>query len=225
MLIQFKNVLVHRSGLTALSGITLTLSERRIGVIGPNGAGKSTLARLVNGLVLPTEGQVLVDGIDTRGDLAAIRRNVGFVFQNPDNQIVFPEVAEDIAFGLKRREPDSAARDRRVAQSLESLGIGALASRLVHTLSGGERQLVALAGVLATRPGYLVMDEPTTQLDLRYRNRFASILQALEPPALVASHDLELMRLMDRVIVIEGGRVAMDGNPDEALAWYRGHCG
>ena len=225
MLIQFKNVLVRRSGLTALSGITLTLSERRIGVIGPNGAGKSTLARLVNGLVLPTEGQVLVDGIDTRGDLAAIRRNVGFVFQNPDNQIVFPEVAEDIACGLKRREPDSAARDRRVAQSLESLGIGALASRLVHTLSGGERQLVALAGVLATRPGYLVMDEPTTQLDLRYRNRFASILQALEPPALVASHDLELMRLMDRVIVIEGGRVAMDGNPDEALAWYRGHCG
>ena len=225
MLIQFKNELVRRSGLTALSGITLTLSERRIGVIGPNGAGKSTLARLVNGLVLPTEGQVLVDGIDTRGDLAAIRRNVGFVFQNPDNQIVFPEVAEDIAFGLKRREPDSAARDRRVAQSLESLGIGALASRLVHTLSGGERQLVALAGVLATRPGYLVMDEPTTQLDLRYRNRFASILQALEPPALVASHDLELMRLMDRVIVIEGGRVAMDGNPDEALAWYRGHCG
>ncbi len=225
MLIQFKNVLVRRSGLTALSGITLTLSERRIGVIGPNGAGKSTLARLVNGLVLPTEGQVLVDGIDTRGDLAAIRRNVGFVFQNPDNQIVFPEVAEDIAFGLKRREPDSAARDRRVAQSLESLGIGALASRLVHTLSGGERQLVALAGVLATRPGYLVMDEPTTQLDLRYRNRFASILQALEPPALVASHDLELMRLMDRVIVIAGGRVAMDGNPDEALAWYRGHCG
>ena len=225
MLIQFKNVLVRRSGLTALSGITLTLSERRIGVIGPNGAGKSTLARLVNGLVLPTEGQVLVDGIDTRGDLAAIRRNVGFVFQNPDNQIVFPEVAEDIAFGLKRREPDSAARDRRVAQSLESLGIGELASRLVHTLSGGERQLVALAGVLATRPGYLVMDEPTTQLDLRYRNRFASILQALEPPALVASHDLELMRLMDRVIVIEGGRVAMDGNPDEALAWYRGHCG
>ncbi|MEI6116732.1 MAG: ABC transporter ATP-binding protein [Burkholderiales bacterium] len=225
MLIQFKNVLVRRNGLTALSGITLTLSERRIGVIGPNGAGKSTLARLVNGLVLPTEGQVLVDGIDTRGDLAAIRRNVGFVFQNPDNQIVFPEVAEDIAFGLKRREPDSAARDRRVAQSLESLGIGALASRLVHTLSGGERQLVALAGVLATRPGYLVMDEPTTQLDLRYRNRFAGILQALEPPALVASHDLELMRLMDRVIVIEAGRVAMDGNPDDALAWYRGHCG
>ena len=225
MLIQFKNVHVRRNGLTALSGITLTLSERRIGVIGPNGAGKSTLARLVNGLVLPTEGQVLVDGIDTRGDLAAIRRNVGFVFQNPDNQIVFPEVAEDIAFGLKRREPDSGARDRRVTQSLESLGIGALGSRMVHTLSGGERQLVALAGVLATRPGYLVMDEPTTQLDLRYRNRFAGILQALEPPVLVASHDLELMSLMDRVIVIEGGQVAMDGNPAEAIAWYRGHGG
>ena len=224
MLIQFNHVLVRRGEVTALSGITLTLSERRIGVIGPNGAGKSTLARLVNGLVLPTEGQVLVDGTDTRGDLAAIRRTVGFVFQNPDSQIVFPEVAEDIAFGLKRREPDPGARDRRVAQALGSLGIGGLASRLVHTLSGGERQLVALAGVLATRPGYLVMDEPTTQLDLRCRNRFVDILQALEQPALGASHDLELMTLMDRVIVIEGGRVAMDGRPAESLAWYREHC-
>ena len=91
--------------------------------------------------------------------------------------------------------------------------------------SRSTRAVAALAGVLATRPGYLVMAEPTTLLDLRYRNRFAGILQALEPPVLVASHDLELMSLMDRVIVIEGGQVAMDGNPAEAIAWYRGHCG
>lgn len=225
MLIQFKNVLVQRNGLTALSGINLTLSERRVGVIGPNGAGKSTLARLVNGLVLPTQGEVSVDGLLTGGDLAAIRRKVGFVFQNPDNQIVFPVVAEDIAFGLKHREPDPVARGHRVSQALESLGIGMLAQRLVQTLSGGERQLVALAGVLATQPGYLVMDEPTTQLDLRYRNRLAGIIKALVPSVLIVSHDLDLMRSMDRVIVIDDGRVAMDAVPDVALDWYRTHCG
>ena len=225
MLIQFENVLVRRNDLVTLSGITLALSERRIGLIGPNGAGKSTLARLVNGLVLPTQGRVLVDGADTRGDLAAIRRNVGFVFQNPDNQIVFPVVAEDIAFGLKHRVPDPVARDQRVTQTLGALGIAELAPRLVHTLSGGERQLVALAGVLATQPGYLVMDEPTTQLDLRCRNRFVAILDALAQPALVASHDLELMARMDRVIVVEQGRIAMDGAPADAIAWYRSRCG
>lgn len=225
MLIQFKNVLVRRNGLTALSGINLTLSEPRVGVIGPNGAGKSTLARLVNGLVLPTQGEVIVDGVPTSGDLSAIRRKVGFVFQNPDNQIVFPVVAEDIAFGLKHREPDPVARERRVIQTLEALGIGALAQRLVHTLSGGERQLVALAGVLATNPGYLIMDEPTTQLDLRYRNRLVGIIRGLAPSVLMVSHDLELMRSMDRVIVIDDGQVAMDGAPDAALDWYRTHCG
>jgi biotin transport system ATP-binding protein len=225
MLIQFENVLVRRNGLTALSGITLTLSQRRVGLVGPNGAGKSTLARLVNGLVLPTEGRVLVGGLDTRGDLAAIRRTVGFVFQNPDNQIVFPMVAEDIAFGLKHREPDPLARDHRVTQALSALGIAGLAPRLIHTLSGGERQLVALAGVLATQPGYLVMDEPTTQLDLRCRNRFVGILDALEQPALVVSHDLDLMAQMDRVIVVDQGRIAMDGEPADALDWYRSHCG
>jgi ABC-type sulfate/molybdate transport systems ATPase subunit len=105
MLVEFKNVEVRRDSRTVLSGIDLALTEHRIGIIGPNGSGKSSLIRLVNGLLLPEAGQVLVDGLDTRKDVTEIRRKVGFVFQNPDNQIVFPVVHEDIAFGLKQRLP------------------------------------------------------------------------------------------------------------------------
>jgi biotin transport system ATP-binding protein len=108
---------------------------------------------------------------------------------------------------------------------LDQLGVLHLQDRSIHTLSGGERQLVALAGVLATTPEILVFDEPTTQLDLRLRNRFEQHLSALPQPALIVSHDLELMRTMDRVLVIVEGRLAFDGVPADATAWYRTHCG
>jgi biotin transport system ATP-binding protein len=216
MLIEFKNVSVEREGRLVLADLNLTLSEPRIGVIGPNGSGKSSLVRLINGLLLPKTGQVCVD--------AAVRRKVGFVFQNPDNQIVFPVVHEDIEFGLKRREPDPKRRTLRAQEALERLGVGHLTERSVHTLSGGERQLVALAAVLATEPELLVFDEPTTQLDLRLRNRFEQHLAGLSQPALVVSHDLALMQQMNRVLVIDQGRLAFDGAPPEALVWYQAHC-
>ncbi len=224
MLIEFKNVFVHRDARTVLSGINLTLAEHRIGVMGPNGSGKSTLIRLINGLLLPHSGQVQVDALDTRQDVMAIRRKVGFVFQNPDNQIVFPVVHEDIEFGLKHREPDAGRRRERAGAALEQLAIAHLADRLTHTLSGGERQLVALAAVLATAPEILVFDEPTTQLDLRLRNHFERLLSALPQPSIIVSHDLDLMQTMDRVLVIGEGRLAFDGTPATAVAWYREHC-
>ena len=224
MLIEFKNVFVERERRLVLTDLSLTLSEQRIGVVGPNGSGKSSLVRLINGLLLPKTGQVWVDGLDTTKEVAAVRRKVGFVFQNPDNQIVFPVVHEDIEFGLKQREPDPKRRALRAQTALERLGVGHLTERSVHTLSGGERQLVALAAVLATEPEMLVFDEPTTQLDLRLRNRFEQYLAELPQPALVVSHDLALMRQMDRVLVIDQGRLAFDGVPTEALAWYQAHC-
>ncbi len=224
MLIQFKNVFVHRDARVVLSGINLSLTEGRIGIVGPNGSGKSTLIRLINGLLLPHTGQVQVDQRDTRQDVMAIRRTVGFVFQNPDNQIVFPVVHEDIEFGLKQREPDVTRRRARSRAALEHLAIGHLADRLTHTLSGGERQLVALAAVLATEPEILIFDEPTTQLDLRLRNHFARLLLKLSQPSIIVSHDLELMQSMDRVLVMREGRVAFDGLPGVALAWYQEHC-
>jgi biotin transport system ATP-binding protein len=225
MLIEFKNVSVERERRLVLTDLSLTLSEQRIGVVGPNGSGKSSLVRLINGLLLPKTGQVWVDGLDTAKEVVAVRRKVGFVFQNPDNQIVFPVVHEDIEFGLKQREPDPKRRALRAQTALERLGVGHLTERSVHTLSGGERQLVALAAVLATEPEILVFDEPTTQLDLRLRNRFERHLAELPQPALVVSHDLALMQQMHRVLVIDQGRLAFNGAPAEALDWYQAHCG
>ena len=224
MLIEFKNVSVERERRLVLTDLSLTLSEQRIGVVGPNGSGKSSLVRLINGLLLPKTGQVWVNGLDTAREVGAVRRKVGFVFQNPDNQIVFPVVHDDIEFGLKLREPDPKLRTLHAQAALERLGVGHLTERSVHTLSGGERQLVALAAVLATEPEILVFDEPTTQLDLRLRNRFERHLAELPQPALVVSHDLSLMRQMNRVLVIDQGRLAFDGAPTEALAWYQEHC-
>lgn len=225
MLIEFKNIFVEREGRLILGDLSLSLSERRIGIMGPNGSGKSTFIRLINGLLLPKTGQICVDGLDTRLEVEKIRRKVGFVFQNPDNQIVFPIVSEDIEFGLKRRIPEPKMRHQRMLEALDQLSVLHLQDRSIHTLSGGERQLVALAGVLATTPEILVFDEPTTQLDLRLRNRFEQHLSALPQPALIVSHDLELMRTMDRVLVIVEGRLAFDGVPADATAWYRTHCG
>lgn len=224
MLIEFKNVSVVRDARPVLRRVDLSLTERRIGVLGPNGSGKSTFIRLLNGLLLPEEGQVLVEGLDTRQEVAKIRSKIGFVFQNPDNQIVFPVVSEDIEFGLKRREPNAQVRVARARQALEQVGVPHLHDRLVHTLSGGERQLVALAAVLATHPEILVFDEPTTQLDLRLRNRVEQYIQALAQPVIVVSHDLELLGGMDRVLVLRDGVVAYDAAPAQAIAWYVEHC-
>lgn len=225
MLIEFKKIFVERDGRHVLTDLSLRLSERRIGVIGPNGSGKSTFIRLMNGLLIPRAGQVCVDGLDTRKEVETIRKKVGFVFQNPDNQIVFPVVSEDIEFGLKRRLPDARSRAQRTQEALSQLGVLHLHDRLVHTLSGGERQLIALAGVLATQPDILVFDEPTTQLDLRLRNRFEGHLAALPQPAIIVSHDLDLMCTMERVLVLKEGRLVFDGEPAAAIAWYRSHCG
>ncbi|HTK01939.1 MAG TPA: ABC transporter ATP-binding protein [Bordetella sp.] len=224
MLIEFDHAVVKTPRAEILHGVSGVLSERRIGIAGPNGAGKSTLARLINGLVLPSSGAVRVNGHDTRQSTRAVRQEVGFVFQNPENQIVFPIVREDMEFGLKARVPDKAERQARAVEQLATLGVGHLADRASHTLSGGERQLVALAAVLVMRPNVIVFDEPTTQLDLRNRNRVRAAIAGLACDAIVVSHDLDLLEDFDRVLVIADGRVAADDEPAAALRWYREHC-
>lgn len=224
MLIEFDQAIVSTPQAQVLRGVSLQLAGRRVGIVGPNGAGKSTLARLVNGLVLPTSGSVRVGGLDTRGDLKAVRRQVGFVFQNPENQIVFPIVREDLAFGLKHLEPDRSQREARIDAQLAALNVAHLADRTSHTLSGGERQLVALAAVLVMRPALVVFDEPTTQLDLRNRNRVRDAIAALPQDAIVVSHDLDLLEDFERVVVVRDGAIAADDQPAAALRWYRNHC-
>lgn len=223
MIIEFDAVSVKRGTRTILHELNISLSESRIGIVGPNGAGKSTLARLINGLIAPSAGRVVFNGLPVAGHLNAVRRQVGFLFQNPDNQIVFPVVQEDMAFGLKPALPDKATREARIQATLAQLDIADLSERAVHTLSGGQKQLVALACVLCMQPDVLVLDEPTTQLDLRFRNRLLQIIGQLHQPVIAVSHDLAMLESFDRVLVIDQASVQADGPPREILPWYRAH--
>ncbi|WNG41124.1 ATP-binding cassette domain-containing protein [Archangium violaceum] len=203
-----------------LKGLELTLSERRIAVVGGNGSGKSTFARLLNGLLVPEQGQVVVEGLDTRKDARAIRRKVGFVFQNPDNQIVLPTVEEDIAFGLKNLRLPPADISARVDTILRRYGLEDFRHHPAHLLSGGQKQLLALSSVLVMEPRYVVFDEPTTLLDLRNKRRLAQAIHDMPQTAIVVSHDLELLRDFDRVLVFDEGRVVVDDVPSVALDAY-----
>jgi biotin transport system ATP-binding protein len=204
-----------------LTDVDLHLTERRIGVIGANGSGKSTFARLLNGLVVPTTGAVRVDGLDTRTHVRDVRRRVGFVFQDPDAQIVHPTVAEDVAYGLENQGVPPAERASRVAEVLERYGLAGHADHPAHLLSGGQKQLLAIAGVLVMRPARIVFDEPTTLLDLVNTRRVAQVIEDLAQHVVVVTHDLDLLDGFDRVLVFDGGRVVVDGPPDSSIAAYR----
>ena len=204
-----------------LADLDLHLTERRIGVVGANGSGKSTFARLLNGLVAPTTGTVLVDGLDTRSSVREVRRRVGFVFQDPDAQIVHPTVAEDVAYGLENQGVPTAERAERVAEVLERYGLDGHADHPAHLLSGWQKQLLAIAGVLVMRPARIVFDEPTTLLDLVNTRRVAQVIDELEQQVVVVTHDLDLLDVFDRVLVVDGGRVVEDAPPDTAVAAYR----
>lgn len=219
--IRFTGVSHSYGDRTVLSGVDLVLTERRIGIVGVNGGGKSTLARMINGLVVPTSGTVTIDGLDTRRKGGRIRRRVGFCFTDPDTQIVMPTVAEDVDFSLRRSGMDKDERRRRVGQVLERYGLADHADHPCHLLSGGQKQLLALAAVLVTEPDVIVADEPTTLLDLRNRAMVAETFAELPQQLVVVTHDLDLVADVDRVLVVDGGRVVVDDSPSVALDAYR----
>ena len=203
-----------------LEPVTATLAERRVAIIGANGSGKSTLARTLNGLVLPTSGTVRIDGLDTARDGAAVRRLVGFVFTDPDAQLVMPTPAEDVALSLRRSYPRAPERDSAVRAVLTRFGLGGHADVPVHALSGGQKQLLALAGVLATEPTVLVCDEPTTLLDIRWRRVVDDLLGSLEQQVVLVTHDPDAAARADRVLVVDDGRVVADAGPGQAIERY-----
>ncbi len=212
----------HRFGDRAvLDGISADLTEGRIGVIGANGSGKSTLARTLNGLVLPTGGSVEVGGLDTRRDGAGVRRRVGFVFSDPDAQIVMPTVAEDVAFSLRRSRMPREEVTARVEEVLHRFGLAGLGDSPAHLLSGGQKQLLALAAVLVLDPDVLVLDEPTTLLDLRNARRITGLLAGLPQQVVLVTHHLDLLDGVDRVLVLHEGRLVADDRPRAAVAAYR----
>lgn len=220
-MIEFDQVEFGYPQRQVLREVSVQLPERRIGVIGGNGSGKSTLARLINGLLTPSSGRVCVDGLDTRRDLKQVRRRVGFVFQDPDLQIIMPTVAEDLAFGLRPLKLGKPEVARRVDAALAEYDLADHRDHPAHLLSGGQKQLLALAAVTITGPQVLVLDEPTTLLDLRNTRTLMERLTALAQQVVMVSHDLDQLADFDRVLVIDEGRIAADGAPDEAITHYR----
>lgn len=203
-----------------LNDITISLSEKRIAIVGSNGSGKSTFVRLLNGLQLPTRGSVQIDGFDTKKNKKEVRKKVGFVFQNPENQIVLPLVEEDLAFGMKNIGMSKEEQVRNIDHILKRYDLEEFRNHPAHLLSGGQKQLLAISGVLAMNPDYIVFDEPTTLLDLRNKKRVSEAIHNMEQTAIVVSHDLDFLQDFERVLVFDNGQIAFDDKPLVALDQY-----
>ncbi len=224
-MIEFREVGFTYPGASAaaLAGVSFRLEPGGyLVVLGANGSGKSTLARLCDGLVLPTAGEVVVDGMDTRDPLTLweVRSRVALVFQNPDNQIVGTTVEEDVAFGPENLGLDRGEIRRRVDVSLGAVGLVGMERREPHLLSGGQKQRLAIAGALAMQPLHIVFDEPTAMLDPEGR---AAVLRAIgslrgsDRGVVHVSHRLEEAAAADEVLCLSQGRVVFHGPPAELL--------
>ncbi|MCQ1956659.1 energy-coupling factor ABC transporter ATP-binding protein [Arthrobacter sp. zg-Y826] len=204
-----------------LHPLSLKLETPRTAVVGANGSGKSTLLKLLNGLVLPDTGTVRVDGLDTARHGADVRRRVGFVFTDPLSQLVMPTGRDDVELSLRASIRNRSQRRAAAGVRLSALGLLELADRSIYDLSGGERQLMALASVLAVEPAVLVADEPSTLLDLRNTARLREVFASLPQQVVYTTHDLDFAADADRVLVMDSGRVVFDGGPLEGIAAYR----
>jgi energy-coupling factor transport system ATP-binding protein len=209
----------------ALEGIDLTISEGEfVAVLGHNGSGKSTLAKHFNAILLPGGGVCYVTGLDTKTEenLIEIRKNVGMVFQNPDNQIVATVVEEDVAFGLENLGLPQAEIRERVDEALELVGIDEFAMHAPHKLSGGQKQRVAIAGILAMRPRCIVLDEPTAMLDPKGRREVMATVRTLNKyfgtTVVLITHFMDEAAQAGRVVVMNGGKIAFDGAPAQIFS-------
>ena len=211
-LLVLEGIVVRRGESRVLDGIDLTLGRgERLALVGANGAGKTTLLRTLVGLERPCAGRLVAFGRDCAGEAAfrAVRRRVGLLFQDPDDQLFCPTVIEDVAFGpLNLGQPRKMAFATASA-TLQKLGLDHLAERIMHRLSGGERRLVALAGLLAMAPDVLLLDEPTNALDDANRARMLDLLAGLDAGMVIVSHDRPaLERLATRAVALQGGRLS-----------------
>ena len=220
----------YPGGTEALKGVSFRITHgESVALIGANGAGKSTLLLHLNGYLTPTRGEIRIGETPlVRATAAAVRRAVGMVFQDPDDQLFMPTVFEDVAFGPLNAGLPAAEVEQRVASALERVGMAHLRDRPPYKLSAGEKRAVAIATVLAMAPDILVMDEPSSHLDPRGRRRLIELLKSFQHTKIIATHDLELVvELCSRVIVLDDGKVVAEGPTvdllnDEALMLAHG---
>ena len=207
-----------------LKGINLAIHDGEfVAVLGHNGSGKSTFAKHCNAILLPTGGEMVVAGINTKdeGRLFVIRHNVGMVFQNPDNQIVATIVEEDVAFALENMGVEPSEIRRRVDEALKQVGMYEYREHAPHQLSGGQKQRVAIAGILAMRPRCIVLDEPTAMLDPQGRREVMKTIRQLNrdfgTTVVLITHYMDEAAVSDRVVIIDSGNVLKDGTPKEVF--------
>ena len=211
----------YPDGHRALNGVSFRITHgESVAVVGANGAGKSTLLLHLNGCLTPQGGTVRIGDVPlTKQTLADIRRTVGMVFQDTDDQLFMPTVGEDVAFGPLNLGLPPEEVESRVAEALERVGAAELFDRPPHRLSGGEKRGVAIATVLAMRPDILVMDEPSSNLDPRARRRLIELLKSFQHTKIIATHDLDLvLEVCQRTVVFHGGAVVADGPTEEIFA-------
>ena len=220
-MIEFQNVsFSYEKGKSVIENLSFRIADgEAVGLIGANGAGKSTVMKLLLGL-LSGEGKILVDGVQVgRDTLAAVRRKLGFVLQNSDNQMFMPTVYEDMIFAPLNYMLSREEAEQRVDKVLAELGLEYLKHRYNHKISGGEKRMAAIATILAMEPAAILMDEPTSALDPYNRRIVINTIRELDQTKLIASHDLDMiLDTCDRVILISGGRIAADGPAKEILS-------
>ena len=207
----------------AISNLNLEIERGSFtAIIGKNGSGKSTLAKNLNGLLLPTEGVIYVDGYDTRDDSSIwnVRQTAGMVFQNPDNQLVSAIVEDDVAFGPENLGIDPVEIRRRVDKALEDVNMGQFKKKAPHLLSGGQKQRIAIAGVVAMKPKCIIFDEPTAILDPKGRAEIMSIIDELHAEGITViliTHFMDEAVRADRVIIMHEGKILLDGTPQQVF--------
>lgn len=216
--IRLEGVSCQIGGRAVLEGLDLAVAARRVGVVGRNGSGKSTLARVLAGLVAPSGGRVLLDGIDPYLDRRAALGLVGILFQNPEHQIIFPRVGEEIAFGLRQQGLDKAAARAGAEAMLARFDKAHWRDAPVDALSQGQKHLVCMMAVLAMRPRLLILDEPYAGLDIPTRRQLGRYLRGAAPALLHISHDPEDLAECERLFWLDRGRVLAEGPAGAVLA-------
>ena len=223
--LSFKYDYEDENAIQILKNINLEIKEGEfVALLGHNGSGKSTLAKLINGLLIPGKGDVLVDGMNTKNEeeIWNIRRNAGMVFQNPDNQLVATIVEDEVAFGPENLGIEPAEIRKRVDKALEDVGMSDYKKNAPHLLSGGQKQRVAIAGILAMSPKYIILDEPTAMLDPSGRREVIDTLVKLNKEEnktiILITHYMEEAAISDRVVVMEDGNIVISGKPREVFS-------
>ncbi|SLN63087.1 Biotin transport ATP-binding protein BioM [Aquimixticola soesokkakensis] len=214
---DLRDLTLRLSGRTLLDGITLTANERRIGIIGRNGSGKTTLARVLAGLIPPTSGTATLNGADMMHDRKAALRNIGILFQNPDHQIIFPTVREELAFGLLQLGRSKSQVATQVTDILSKFNKSHWEDAATHTLSQGQKQLVCLMAVLAMAPKTVLLDEPYSGLDIATRLQLQRYVARIDTTVVLITHDPDALADFDRVIWVDGGKIRADGPPATVL--------